>query len=114
MRTIRIILPALVCSVLIVSCGDNTAEKVITEQKQDTMTIIRKEDTISEASIASINNSIKQFSFTSLLEFLPQDIEGYTLSEEPINGEDGGIGKTGTRYFSFASKTFVKNEEKIK
>lgn len=101
-------------SSLIISCGDNNSKQVTAVLKQDTAIKIRKEDTVSESSIEVINSSIKQFSFTSLLEFIPQDIEGYTLSEDPINGEDGGVGKTGTRYFSFASKTFVKKDEKIK
>ena len=114
MKTIRInYLLVAAISILAASCSDNTPETTETKQKPDTITKIRKEDTLSDATIASINSSIKQFSFTTLLEFMPQEIEGYTLSEEPINGEDGGIGKSGARYFSFASKTFVKKNEKI-
>lgn len=114
MKTIRtnyLLVAAL--SILTVSCTDNTTDTTKTKQKPNASPKIRKEDTLSDATIASINSSIQQFSFTSLLEFMPQEIEGYTLSEEPINGEDGGIGKSGARYFSFASKTFVKKKEKI-
>lgn len=112
----RTILLTQLIAVVIFSCGQVQQEETETTRAhpiKDTVMKIRVEDTISDATLATKNSTIKQLSFAQLLQYMPGDLDGYNL-EDPINGEDGSIGKSGSRYFSFASKTFSKKNQRVR
>jgi hypothetical protein len=114
MRTVYSIAIVLAIATAITSCGNETPEPEA-QIIPDTPTILpqRYEDTVTQTTMIQRNRTLRQLSFTELIQFLPQDLEGYKM-KDTINGEDGSIGKSGNRYYSYASKTFGRKEKRVR
>lgn len=82
---------------------------------------VTKTDEISQPGTIDVNTkatatgskSVKEMTFDRLSEYIPHELFDFK-AKDAVNGENGGIGKSEARYFSFASQVYYKPGQSIR